>query len=105
MMPSVMSAKSTTKFREIAKHGDHARSGEFTTRRGVVHTPLFMPDGTRGAVKSVTPELVAGTGAQVILGNTYHLHLRPGEATVAALGGLHEFTRWPGPILTDSGGF
>jgi queuine tRNA-ribosyltransferase len=105
MMQSVMSAKITAKYTEKAKHGAYGRSGEFSTRRGIVQTPLFMPVGTRGAVKSVTPELVAGTGAQIILGNTYHLHLRPGEDTIAALGGLHDFTRWPGPILTDSGGF
>jgi queuine tRNA-ribosyltransferase len=64
-----------------------------------------MPDGTRGVVKTLTAEQVAGTGVQVVLANTYHLHLQPGEAVVASLGGLHEFGKWRGPILTDSGGF
>ncbi len=81
------------------------RSGILTTRAGKVRTPLFMPVGTRGAVKSLTPDQVVTTGAQIILGNTYHLHLQPGEEVVRKLGGLHEFTRWKGPILTDSGGF
>jgi queuine tRNA-ribosyltransferase len=85
--------------------GTYGRAGYFTTRRGIVYTPTFMPDGTRGAVKSLTPEQVAATGVQVVLANTYHLHLQPGESVVAALGGLHEFTRWQGPMLTDSGGF
>ncbi len=100
-----MSANATTEFIENTKHGAYLRTGVFETRRGPVQTPVFMPVGTRGAVKSVTPELVKGTGAQIILGNTYHLHLRPGEETIAKLGGLHEFSRWQGPILTDSGGF
>ncbi len=82
-----------------------ARAGQFTTPHGVVHTPTFMPVGTAGAVKAMTPLQVKETGAEIILGNTYHLALRPGEATVKKLGGLHEFTRWSGPILTDSGGF
>jgi queuine tRNA-ribosyltransferase len=81
------------------------RQGIITTRAGKVQTPLFMPVGTRGAVKSLAPEQVADTNAQIILGNTYHLHLQPGEKTIRTLGGLHEFTRWKGPILTDSGGF
>lgn len=82
-----------------------ARSGSFHTRSGIVHTPTFMPDGTRGAVKSLTPEQVASTGVEVVLANTYHLHLQPGEQTVKKLGGLHEFTRQKLPLLTDSGGF
>jgi queuine tRNA-ribosyltransferase len=82
-----------------------ARAGVFTTPHGVVHTPAFMPVGTHGAVKALTPEQVAATGAEMILANTYHLTLRPGEALVAKLGGLHDFMRWKGPILTDSGGF
>lgn len=82
-----------------------ARSGILTTRAGKVLTPTFMPDGTRGAVKSLTPEMVQSTGVQVVLANTYHLHLQPGEDTIAALGGLHEFTKQTLPMLTDSGGF
>jgi queuine tRNA-ribosyltransferase len=81
------------------------RRGIITTRAGIIHTPAFMPDGTRGAVKSVKPEDVANTGVEMILCNTYHLHLQPGETVIAKLGGLHEFSRWRGPILTDSGGF
>lgn len=81
------------------------RAGEFKTRAGAVKTPTFMPDGTRGAVKSLTPEQVQSTGVGVVLANTYHLHLQPGEDTVAKLGGLHEFTKQPLPMLTDSGGF
>ena len=81
------------------------RTARLRTRSGVVNTPLFMPVGTRGAVKSLTPDQVKSTGAQIILGNTYHLHMAPGEKTVAQLGGLHEFMNWKGPILTDSGGF
>lgn len=81
------------------------RAGSFTTRAGKVHTPTFMPDGTRGAVKTLTPEQVASTGVEVVLANTYHLHLQPGEAVVKKLGGLHEFSRQKLPMLTDSGGF
>ncbi|HMS23392.1 MAG TPA: tRNA guanosine(34) transglycosylase Tgt [Candidatus Saccharibacteria bacterium] len=81
------------------------RRGILTTRSGAANTPLFMPVGTRGAVKSLTPDQVKTTGAQIILGNTYHLHMQPGEKTVAQLGGLHKFMNWSGPILTDSGGF
>lgn len=72
---------------------------------GAVELPAFMPVGTQATVKGLLPAQVAATGAQMILGNTYHLALRPGEETVAALGGLHRFMGWPGPILTDSGGF
>lgn len=75
------------------------------TRAGTVLTPTFMPDGTRGAVKSVTPEQVESTGVQVVLANTYHLHMRPGEEIIAKLGGLHAFANRKGPMLTDSGGF
>ena len=82
-----------------------ARAGTFTTPHGPVATPSFMPVGTHGAVKAMTPDQVAATGAQVVLANTYHLALRPGEAIVEKLGGLHDFMQWPGPILTDSGGF
>ncbi len=81
------------------------RAGVLKTRAGDVHTPTFMPDGTRGAVKGLTPEMVRSTGVQAVLANTYHLHLQPGEDTVAVLGGLHEFTKQVLPLLTDSGGF
>ena len=82
-----------------------ARSGTLKTRAGEVLTPTFMPDGTRGAVKSLTPEQVVSTGVQVVLANTYHLHLQPGENVIAKLGGLHQFTNQKLPLLTDSGGF
>lgn len=82
-----------------------ARLGRVTTRHGVFDTPAFMPVGTQGTIKGLLPHLVADAGAQCILANTYHLMLRPGEKTVAALGDLHRFMSWPGPILTDSGGF
>lgn len=82
-----------------------ARLGRLHTPRGIVELPTFMPVGTRGSVKGLTIEMVRETGAQIILGNTYHLALRPGEDIVAELGGLHAFTGWQGPILTDSGGF
>jgi queuine tRNA-ribosyltransferase len=82
-----------------------ARSGTLTFRRGEVRTPAFMPVGTYGTVKSVTPEEVAATGADIILGNTFHLMLRPGTGVIRRHGGLHEFMNWHGPILTDSGGF
>ncbi len=82
-----------------------ARRGELTFRRGVIQTPVFMPVGTYGTVKSVTPEEVADSGAEIILGNTFHLMLRPGTDVVRKHGGLHEFMHWEGPILTDSGGF
>jgi queuine tRNA-ribosyltransferase len=82
-----------------------ARLGRFTTPHGVVDVPAFMPVGTQGTVKGVDAGRLRETGAQMILGNTYHLMLRPDSATVAALGGLHQFAGWDGPILTDSGGF
>ena len=82
-----------------------ARRGRLRTRHGVVETPIFMPVGTQGTVKSVTPEHLRGIGAQIILGNTYHLNLRPGSELVREMGGLHRFMGWDGPILTDSGGF
>jgi queuine tRNA-ribosyltransferase len=82
-----------------------ARAGRFETPHGPVHTPAFMPVGTHAAVKALTPDQVRGTGAEMVLANTYHLAQRPGESTVAKLGGLHGFMRWDGPILTDSGGF
>jgi queuine tRNA-ribosyltransferase len=82
-----------------------ARLGEITTAHGTVRTPAFMPIGTQATVKGVHPAAVRATGADIILGNTYHLMLRPGAERIAALGGLHSFMNWPYPILTDSGGF
>jgi len=82
-----------------------ARSGELFFRRGVVATPAFMPVGTYGTVRSVTPEEVAASGADILLGNTFHLMLRPGSEIIRKHTGLHEFMNWPRPILTDSGGF
>ena len=90
---------------ELIRQEGHARLGRITTRHGVMDTPAFMPVGTQGTVKGLLPDQIAATGAQCILGNTYHLMLRPGEKTVAALGDLHRFMAWPGPILTDSGGY
>jgi queuine tRNA-ribosyltransferase len=82
-----------------------ARRGRMTTGHGVVETPAFMPVGTQGTVKTLLPQEVRATGAQIILANTYHLMLRPGLETLVAAGGLHRFMGWDGPILTDSGGF
>tara|TARA_R110002072_G_scaffold10058_9_gene47704 strand:+ start:843 stop:1973 length:1131 start_codon:yes stop_codon:yes gene_type:complete len=82
-----------------------ARRGRITTAHGVIDTPAFMPVGTVGTVKGLMPEQVKASGAQILLGNTYHLMLRPGAERVARLGGLHRFMNWPHPILTDSGGF
>src|SRR5215218_3909114 len=82
-----------------------ARRGRVTTRHGSFETPAFMTVGTQGTVKGVLPDHVAATGAEIILANTYHLMLRPGETVVRDLGDLHRFMSWPGPILTDSGGF
>ncbi|QGJ72181.1 Queuine tRNA-ribosyltransferase [Planctomycetales bacterium 10988] len=82
-----------------------ARRGTLTTKRGKVQTPAFMPVGTLGTVKGLTIDQVVSTGAEIILGNTYHLALRPGEEIVQKLGGLHQFMGWSKPILTDSGGF
>jgi queuine tRNA-ribosyltransferase len=82
-----------------------ARTGRLTTAHGSLDTPAFMPVGTAATVKAMTPDAVAGTGAQCILANTYHLMLRPGPERIQRLGGLHKFMNWPGPILTDSGGY
>ncbi len=84
---------------------DAARTGELSFRRGIVKTPAFMPVGTYGTVKSVTPEEVSASGADILLGNTFHLMLRPGTDVIRKHIGLHEFMNWSGPILTDSGGF
>ena len=83
----------------------HARAGTLRTAHGEVLTPVFMPVGTAGTVKAMTADAVRSTGARIVLGNTYHLMLRPGSERVAAMGGLHRMMDWPGPILTDSGGF
>src|SRR6202000_3200696 len=88
----------------IAKDGA-ARTGVIRTARGDIRTPAFMPVGTAATVKALTVDQVAQTGADIILGNTYHLMLRPGAERVKRLGGLHHLMRWDGPILTDSGGF
>jgi queuine tRNA-ribosyltransferase len=90
---------------ELEASDGQARAGRLTLPHGTVETPAFMPVGTHGAVRGLHPEEVRRAGAQIILGNTYHLHLRPGESVVAALGGLHRFTTWDRPMLTDSGGF
>ncbi len=82
-----------------------ARRGRLHTRHGVIETPIFMPVGTQGTVKALTPRHLSEIGAQIILGNTYHLNLRPGSELIRELGGLHRFMGWEGPILTDSGGF
>lgn len=89
----------------IQQQSGAARTGRVEFRRGAVQTPAFMPVGTYGSVKSMTPEEVKEDGADMILGNTFHLMLRPGTETIRKHGGLHEFINWPGPILTDSGGF
>ncbi|MEA2781968.1 MAG: queuine tRNA-ribosyltransferase [Rhodospirillaceae bacterium] len=90
---------------EILARDGKARRGRVATAHGQVNTPAFMPVGTAGTVKAMLPESVAATGAEIVLGNTYHLMLRPGAERVAAFEGLHRFMNWPGPILTDSGGF
>jgi queuine tRNA-ribosyltransferase len=82
-----------------------ARAGRWTLPHGTVETPCFMPVGTQGTVRALSPRDLEAIGARIVLGNTYHLFLRPGEGTVTALGGLHRFMGWPHPILTDSGGF
>ena len=94
----------TARFEVLAADGA-ARRGRIATPRGEVDTPVFMPCGTYGSVKAMTPEALAQVGTQIVLGNTFHLMLRPGDAAIAELGGLHAFMQWPGPILTDSGGY
>jgi queuine tRNA-ribosyltransferase len=90
---------------ELAKTDGAARLGTIRTPRGDIRTPAFMPVGTAATVKAMMPESVRETGADILLGNTYHLMLRPGAERIAGLGGLHKFMGWTGPILTDSGGF
>ncbi|HFA60083.1 MAG TPA: tRNA guanosine(34) transglycosylase Tgt, partial [Rhodospirillales bacterium] len=92
------------RFTLLARDGT-ARRGRIETAHGTVETPAFMPVGTAATVKALTVEMVRATGAEMVLGNTYHLMLRPGAERIARLGGLHRFMNWPGPILTDSGGF
>jgi queuine tRNA-ribosyltransferase len=89
----------------IAAKQGAARTGALTTPRGSIRTPAFMPVGTAATVKAMHPQAVKALGADIVLANTYHLMLRPGAERIAELGGLHEFMQWPGPILTDSGGF
>jgi queuine tRNA-ribosyltransferase len=91
-------------FKVTATHGT-ARAGVLQTAHGEVETPAFMPVGTKATVKTLTPGEVSELGAQILLGNAYHLHFRPGDGLIAELGGLHRFMGWSGPILTDSGGF
>ncbi len=90
---------------ELNATDERARAGRLRLPHGIVETPAFMPVGTLGAVRGLHPLEVERAGAQIILGNTYHLHLRPGEEVVRTMGGLHRFTTWPRPMLTDSGGF
>lgn len=90
---------------ELDTTDGRARRGRLVFDRGVVETPCFMPVGTYGTVKGMTPEEVEATGAQIILGNTFHLWLRPGQEIMKLHGDLHDFMQWKGPILTDSGGF
>jgi queuine tRNA-ribosyltransferase len=94
----------TTRYTLIKKSGE-ARRGSFSTRNGTFQTPTFMPVGTRGSVKGVDIERLAETGAEVMLVNTYHLWLKPGHERIQKLGGIHRFTGWKGPILSDSGGY
>ncbi|HEX4931292.1 MAG TPA: tRNA guanosine(34) transglycosylase Tgt [Gaiellaceae bacterium] len=90
---------------EVTAIDGAARAGILRTAHGEVRTPAFMPVGTKGTVKSLDPDELRAVGSQIILGNTYHLHFRPGDDVIAELGGLHAFSGWDGPILTDSGGF
>jgi len=90
---------------EVTHTAGAARRGVLRTAHGEVETPVFMPVGTRGTVKAITHRDLEDAGARIILGNTYHLHLRPGDDLIARAGGLHRFIGWPHPILTDSGGY
>jgi queuine tRNA-ribosyltransferase len=104
MKPQTMSTTSPFEFHLKAREG-RARAGTLQTPHGEILTPIFAPVGTQATVKSVTPAQLHEIGANLILANTYHLYLRPGDDLVAELGGLHEFMQWPKPMLTDSGGF
>ena len=88
----------------ISARDGAARTGRLELAHGMVNTPAFMPVGTAATVKGMLPEAVAASGADILLGNVYHLMLRPGAERIQELGGLHKFMNWPGPILTDSGG-
>ena len=102
----IVSLMAALSFEISARAADcDARVGRATTPHGSFDTPAFMPVGTQGTVKGLMPQMVADLGAQIVLANTYHLMLRPGSELVATMGGLHEWTRWNGPMLTDSGGF
>src|SRR3954453_21941568 len=90
---------------ELLVQDGAARRGRLETSHGVVETPVFMAVGTQATVKGLTPDQLEAAGVQVVLGNTYHLALRPGDELIAELGGLHRFMNWRRPILTDSGGF
>jgi queuine tRNA-ribosyltransferase len=90
---------------DLLKTDGNARRGRLQTPHGTIETPIFMPVGTQGSVKSLAPDDLTSVGTQILLGNTYHLMLRPGAELIARFGGLHKFMSWPGPILTDSGGF
>lgn len=89
----------------INKYDNKSRTGIIETSRGIINTPVFMPVGTQGTVKALSPEELHEIGAEIILSNTYHLYLRPGHEVIHKVGGLHKFMNWHGPILTDSGGF
>jgi len=102
----IQSLSSTSSFSfQVQQTDGPARFGRLTTSHGTVETPVFMPVGTQATVKGLTPDQLREAGAQLILGNTYHLALRPGDELIAELGGLHRFMAWDGPLLTDSGGF
>ena len=90
---------------ELEGQDGQARAGRFSTPHGNLETPVFAPVGTAATVKSITPSQLEEMGASLVLSNTYHLYLRPGDELIAEMGGLHEFMQWPHPILTDSGGF
>ncbi|MBI2009249.1 tRNA guanosine(34) transglycosylase Tgt [Candidatus Saccharibacteria bacterium] len=96
---------SKSHFKELKRYKNGNRSGILKTRRGPVKTPFFMPCASRGSVKGLQPSQIIDSGTQVLLANAYHLHLQPGEKVIKKLGGLHTFSGWQGPILTDSGGF
>ena len=98
-------ATSTVNLFTLLHQDGLARAGVFQTTHGLFQTPAFMPVGTQGTVKGVTPEQLRNLNAQIVLSNTYHLHLRPGDEQIKSFGGLHKFMGWSGPILTDSGGY
>src|SRR5271170_1565880 len=89
----------------LTDSSSRARLGRLTTTRGVIETPVFMPVGTQASVKALDPRELREMGTQILLGNTYHLNIRPGMEIIKVAGGLHRFMNWPWPILTDSGGF